>query len=358
MIGPVDVERRGARRTRGWLRAVTTVTCLLILWPPLAAAQPKTDVVILNNGDRITGEIKKLDRGRLEFSTDDAGTLYLEWDNLVAVVTTREMEVATAAGTRYLGPLVRGLDRQINVSDAGGATALAMADVTSIVPIGSSFWRKLDGSVDVGFSYTQSSGISQLNVNSDTVWRTPGFLSRLTGAVTNTTTEDGGNEDDRAYVVASYRRDRARNWFVGGAARFENNESLGLKLRSEIGFTLGPRLVNSNSAYLTLGAGLAVNNEQYLDAESTDNVEAMFAFDWSYFTYDRPKTNYDLSILYYTSLSDPGRRRVQLNAAAKREIFADFFVSFNVYNSYDSRPPDPEAETNDVGVVLSIGWTY
>jgi hypothetical protein len=29
-----------------------------------------------------------------------------------------------------------------------------------------------------------------------------------------------------------------------------------------------------------------------------------------------------------------------------------------LYNSYDSRPPNPEANTNDVGVVMSIGWSY
>ena len=52
-------------------------------------AQGRTDVVTLANGDRITGEIVRLERGRLEFKTDDAGTLYLEWDKLVSLVATR-----------------------------------------------------------------------------------------------------------------------------------------------------------------------------------------------------------------------------------------------------------------------------
>ena len=43
----------------------------------------RTDVVTLANGDRITGEVVRLERGRLEFKTDDAGTLYLEWDKLL-----------------------------------------------------------------------------------------------------------------------------------------------------------------------------------------------------------------------------------------------------------------------------------
>jgi hypothetical protein len=42
-------------------------------------AQPRTDVVTLANGDRITGEVKRLDRGQVEFKTDDGGTIYFEW---------------------------------------------------------------------------------------------------------------------------------------------------------------------------------------------------------------------------------------------------------------------------------------
>jgi hypothetical protein len=55
-------------------------------------------VVTLANGDRITGEVKRLDRGRLEFSTDDADPLYLEWDKLVSVVAERIVEVVTSDG--------------------------------------------------------------------------------------------------------------------------------------------------------------------------------------------------------------------------------------------------------------------
>jgi hypothetical protein len=28
------------------------------------------------------------------------------------------------------------------------------------------------------------------------------------------------------------------------------------------------------------------------------------------------------------------------------------------YNSYDNRPPNPAFSNNDVGVVLSVGWSY
>jgi hypothetical protein len=42
----------------------------------------------------------------------------------------------------------------------------------------------------------------------------------------------------------------------------------------------------------------------------------------------------------------------------KRELLKDFFVGVSMYNTYDNRPPNPTADTNDVGVVMSIGWSY
>ena len=81
-------------------------------------------------------------------------------------------------------------------------------------------------------------------------------------------------------------------------------------------------------------------------------------FTSSFYTYDRPKTNMDFAFEYYPSLSNPGRARLQLDASIKREFWKDLFVSLDVYNSYDNRPPNPQADRNDVGVVLSVGWTY
>jgi hypothetical protein len=323
-----------------------------------AHAQGRTDVVTLANGDRITGEVKRLERGRLEFKTDDIGTLYLEWDKLARVVANRLVEVVTSDGRRFLGTLGPAPDRTLTVVTPAGEVSLPMSDVTLIRMIGRSFWRQIDGSIDAGFSYTRSSGVAQLNLNSDTVYRGPAFQARLTGSLTQTQTEDEEGRDDRATVEASYLRYPWARWFVFAAGRFETNESLGLELRSQIGGTVGPRLINSNRAQLVLGAGLAVNDERGVEVEATQNVEGLLLFGWSFFTYDRPQTNLDVNLQYYPSLSNAGRQRVQFDAGVKREFFKDLFVSLTVYNTYDSRPPNPTADTNDVGVVASIGWTY
>jgi hypothetical protein len=325
----------------------------------LARAQGRTDVVTLANGDRITGEVIQLERGRLEFKTDDAGTLYLEWDNLASVVaTTRTVEVLTSDGRRFLGSLGPAPTRTVVVVAAQDTTSLPMSEVTLITPIGRSFWTKLDGSIDAGFNYTQSSGVGQFNFNSDTIHRRPASRLRLTISTTLTWKEEDSNRDDRGSIDLSWLRYPWQRWFVTSAGRFETNESLGLELRSQVGGAIGPRLVNSNRAQLIVGAGLAFNDERGVDVPPTQNVEALFVFSTSFFTYDRPKTNIDVDFQYYPSLSNFGRQRIQLDTGINREFWKDFFVAFNIYDTFDSQPPNPDAEQNDFGVVASVGWSY
>jgi Protein of unknown function, DUF481 len=335
------------------------VAVVLVLASGADAQAQKTDVVMLRNGDRITGEITKLDRGRLEFSTDDAGTLYLEWDKLASLVAARLFEVELEDGTKYLGNLGGAPPRSITVVAAGFSIPLQMSVVTRITPIGRSFWSKIDGSIDLGFSYTRSSGVAQLNANWNSIYRRPASTFRTALSLTATDTDDDDEgRDDRGSFEASYLRYPWKRWFLSVVSRFETNESLGLTLRSQVGGAVGPRLVNTNRAQLVAGGGLVVNDERGVDVEPTQNLEALFTFGWSFYTYDQPKTNLDVTLQYYPSLSDPGRHRVQFDAAVKQELFKDFFVSVSGYNSYDSRPPNPTFANNDVGVVLSIGWSY
>lgn len=344
--------------TGGWRRTLSAAFLTLVVFPAPATAQPRTDVVTLRNGDRITGEVMRLDRGRLEFKTDDAGTIYFEWDKIQSLEATRHFDVSTTDGRRFLGSLRGQPPQSLVVVQADGPVTIPTWQITAITPIGESFWSKLDGSVDIGFSYTRSSEIAQLNLNASTVYRRPAFEARADLSGTLTQSGDDEQRDDRGTITASYLRFRGRRWFVAGGMGFETNESLGLQLRSQLAVTAGPRLVNSNRAQVAVGAGLSVNQERRTDAGTSQNLEGILTFRSSYFTYDRPKTNVDVALQYFPSLSDWGRQRLQLDASFKRELWKDVFVALNLFDTYDSRPPSVEFKTNDIGIVFSFGLTY
>lgn len=103
---------------------------------------------------------------------------------------------------------------------------------------------------------------------------------------------------------------------------------------------------------------LSANNEQNVDADPTQNLEGLVTFRTSYYSYDRPRTNIDISFQYYPSLNNWGRQRIQFDSGIKRELWKDFFVALNLFDTFDSRPATTSVDRNDVGIVLSFGWTY
>jgi hypothetical protein len=251
-----------------------------------ARGQAKTDVVTLGNGDRITGEIEKVSRGHLELSTDDAGTIEFEWSKIATAESIRQFEVITSDGRHLFGSLGRTTASQfVRIVSTGVDESLPVSDVTELTPIGAGFWAKLDGSVDAGFSYTRSSGIAQTTFNSNTVFRRPSSMFRLTTSATLTQARDDSERDDRGTLDMSWMRYRGPRWFVVGAGRLETNESLGLVLRSEIG-GVGLRLVNTNRAQFAVNGGLVVNDEIGVDTPETQNLEALFDMRTSF--YSRP----------------------------------------------------------------------
>ena len=65
---------------------------------PDAAVQGKTDVVVMDNGDRLTSEVSTIDRGRLRVKTDHLDTVTIEWAHISQVTTSHEYDVETLAG--------------------------------------------------------------------------------------------------------------------------------------------------------------------------------------------------------------------------------------------------------------------
>ena len=339
----------------------TVIVCAIVLCSSaLALGAEKTDVVILVNGDRLTGEIDELQKGQLQFRTDHEGTIQIEWAKIVQITATRQFEVVTTDGRRFLGSLGHAEPGFILVVGADTVPALRFDEVTGVTPIGTSFLKKLDGSLSAGFNYTRSSGIAQTNLSTDTLYRRPAFYMELQGTAT-LTYQSGDTDDarsDQGSVEFSYARYRGRRWIVGGSGKLETNESLGLVLRSQVAGLVGYRLVNSNNSQVILGGGLTGNNEQGVDTAATQNIEGLINFKMQYYKYSHPKTNFDFSVQYYPSLSDWGRQRLQINSDVKRELWRDFYVSLSGYDTFDSAPPNPSSASNDIGVVISISWTY
>ena len=133
-----------------------TIACAILLWSSPALGQ-KTDVIVLENGDEITGEIKKLELGKLRLSTDAMGTVQIQWDFIAQIITDKTIEVELDTGAKFFGSL-RPDPETVNI-EVVGATETPTVQRSSIVrltPVEDTFWGRVDASLDAGFSFTQA----------------------------------------------------------------------------------------------------------------------------------------------------------------------------------------------------------
>ena len=57
----------------------------------------------LKNGDRVSCEIKKLDRALLTLSTDPMDTVTVHWDSVAGLSSPRYFEIELTSGAVYYG---------------------------------------------------------------------------------------------------------------------------------------------------------------------------------------------------------------------------------------------------------------
>ena len=318
----------------------------------------KTDIVVLKNGDRLTGEVQQLERGRLQLSTDDLGTVEIEWDKVASVDAKAPFDVDDLEGNRYMGSLVTGPQAgQLLVVWRDRTESVDLLNVIRIRRLDTSFWGRLDGSLDVGASYTSASSLFKLDLAGNLGVERPGFEVEADGSSTYSS-QPGVEDTRRNNVSLTYRRRFENRWVALVQGQLEQNQELGFDLRSSVAGGGGRYLVQSRRDKLLAGLGLSVNRERPTEGESTTNVEATAVLNYDRFSYDFPKIDIAVSVAGFASLNEGGRYRVELDASLKRELVKDFHATLRGYESYDSRPATEGAPTSDYGITFALGWTF
>jgi hypothetical protein len=334
------------------------LAALLMIASP-AAAQKIAEVVLMN-GNTITGEVKELVQGKLRYKTDDMGTIYIEWEKIAQLSSQNFFEVETELGIYHYGALAPGPDeRTLSVIDATKAVTLELDRVVRILPIKQTFWGRVDGGLNLGFSFTAADSILQYSLDANAAYRMPKYKASTKLSSIQTQQEDK-DAIARTNLDFTYTRYHKNRYFGAGQLSFSRNTELGIDFRTQLGYSFGRNFRQTNRADLMGALGLAVNREKPIGEDPNDHyLSALISGRYNFFLYNFPKTNLLVDLVLMPDITDWPRFRVEFNASIMREIIADFTVNFTAYDSYDSDPPtDTEGVNHDYGVILSVGWTF
>ena len=158
-----------------------------------------------------------------------------------------------------------------------------------------SFWRRISGSFDLGFNYTQANQFVQFNLNADATYRVKSFQLQSNLDIF-ASKQRGVVSSQRASFITDYAYFLKNRWFLGGFFGVDRNLDLGLDLRLSAGAGAGRYLVQTNQTSLTALVGFSGNRETPTEGEPRFNAEAFVAADYSTFMYDFPKLTFDASV--------------------------------------------------------------
>jgi len=192
--------------------------CILILTLVAAAAPAfaqKTDLVYLTNGDRITGDVKSLARGRLLVKTHSLGNLYVEWSAIDRIVGNKPLQLELDNGRRVLGKLAETDSARTLVTEGySESQSLPVDQVVRIDPVyvDRSFWDRLDGKIGLGINYTKGSDVGQLYFLGNAKYRKVKSEYQLNWN-TILTSNGTGTDSQRGDIRGIYRRYLENRWF-------------------------------------------------------------------------------------------------------------------------------------------------
>lgn len=180
----------------------------LFAYSSAVSAAPKTGVVVLVNGDRVTGEVKSLEYNRLKLSTDHMGTIYVEWDKIASLQSDQYLLLGRTDGRRYYGQLAAGGDEStllVRRDVDKPAQPVEKGLIVRAQPIlGGDIIDRLDGYISAGLDAAKANNRASIDLAGGLSSRTRVREWTLDGSV-NLTDDSAGGIGCRGIIAGSSR---------------------------------------------------------------------------------------------------------------------------------------------------------
>ena len=338
------------------------LSCVLLLATPLFA-RDSTDVIVMKNGDHLTGEIKGLNAGVLYVSMEYIlGTSSLQWSKVARLESKQLFLVKTEDGSVYTGSLNTlnapgGRPVTIEVAEisrqeiAIESSRIVQMDMTS-----TKFFERFNGSINTGIIYTKGNQSTEYSLGSEVSyprerWLAEASFSSNLSASTGATTSTRNQLGLEALHLLPWN-----NWFYGGLGNFLQSSVQGIDRQTTAGGGIGRYLKNTNHARISVLAGFAGQNTEYQQNIAAQNLASgLIGVKLQFFRFN--KTNGTVNAVLLPVIAQPGRVKLNLNATYFIKITSNLSWNVSFYGNWDSRPPNG-LSGSDYGSSSGLSWTF
>lgn len=341
---PIDTPQR-SRRPASALFALLA----LLAFDGAASA----DVIVMKNGDRITGDISRVWGDDVSIEPEYADEFDVEIDQVRYIESDDEFEITLDDG-REITALLR--------ADEQGNQIVVYDDESHHVPLTSLIdVEEPDEYFDWSSNIDWSSTVRRGNTDSDTTRLnvdatvSVGDHRHVTTITLNDEATDGTKTKEQGLATYSYNWLFGARWFAGGNASYERDPIKELDRRVLLGAGLGRDIWDLPDRAMNLQFGLGRQAEM-IGVVSEDNRVAYWIYRFRY-----ELANTDLEFFHNHRITEyiSGRDNTifKSTTGARYEITDLFYLTVSLDYDYETEPA-PGNEKRDTSLVVGAGFEF
>jgi len=260
------------------VRAGAALLMASVLFLGLASAA-RADVVILKNGDRISGKVAAMVDGKLTLETSYAGKIVIAWDQVASLSTDAPIKVKLA-DDRLAGGLAQADAGALRLSGDKGLRA-PLGEVKAINPPDAKR-LKVKGQVNLG-SDIRAGNTDKRRYDADGRVTMRWDIHRLrVGGELHREENKGKDTVDNDLAYLEYNRFVSERWYAFGNLGYSRDVFKGLSSRYAFGAGMGYQIWQSDITNLSLELGPNYVLEDTERRGERDYVAARWALNFDY----------------------------------------------------------------------------
>ena len=344
------------------LRLSTLALLLTVFTPHLFA-----DQVVLTNGDRLTGVIKKYDDQKLYLKPDYAGEIAIKWSAIAKVTGDKPLHVERTDDTKLTAPEIVANGAEVTIAETTAPVTVPSKDIKAIRSdseelayersLHPGWWHAWQGggnfgvalahgnsettSISMGFASDRKTFHDKLSIYANSVYSMNGLMDTTTA------------NDIRGGV--RYDRDINRSLFGYVAGDLEHDGLQALDVRAVIGTGFGYHAINNKKTSLDFLGGGAYTRENYGTGVVNDLGTTSFGVQYSKTVHSSTTFTQKAFVLPY--LNSLGDYRSTVDAGMATKINRLLTWQVNVSDHYVTNPL-PTFKENDLLLTTGIGVTF
>jgi Protein of unknown function, DUF481 len=339
------------------------LTILLILFffrSELVFCQELKDTIILNNGMVLSGDLKSLKSGRVEFDIDNIGIVKIKFDKIRQIKgLSHTYRIETSDRKIYYGNLRRGNEPgTIKIEMEDSSIMIPLKHVAFMTSFDNKTYRTISGYVSSGFNYARSSNSGFFNFDGKVKLQSRRTYSELSGNMFISQADTNWVRDRESLALNAYYV--LNPWIsIGGNLKYQRNYELGLARRFQEGVGLAVYLLKRNNFQIRALTGLVINQEKNTEGvEFPTQLEVPLNYYMEFFKFSDPNISITTSQTAYFNITDAGRIRWDGDIRLSWEIINDLALSIQFYHNYDNRPPSGNNRNWDYGTVIGLKYEF